>query len=334
MTKLSNDNNDEPVFLMADPASFAIEKPYADGHAPANDFSVKGYEEYSKDPEAFVAKARQQWTRLRDVFNQLGAKVVVMKAKPHQPDQVFTTDPSLSLKTADGTLITIFSRFSNEGRQQEVADQAAFLEKNAAGSILLNAHFRTEGGDNVYDRFRDVFWSGYTRSPGRDGAASGRSDIRAHKALSQATGVEVVDIEVKEPFFHIDTSLAPLPDGHIVCYRGGMSDEAFEEMQRKAFDRYGLDRKEYLIEVSKEDAAAYACNLRCVGKTIVMPTCSRELQDKLTGIGYKVITLEMSQFIYTGGAVHCLANNINETRIPGGTIRQQKAGKLAVAKPR
>lgn len=317
---------------MADPASFAIEKPYADGHKPANDFSIKGYEEYSKDPAAFVAKARQQWTRLRDVFNQLGAQTIVLKAVPNQPDQVFTTDPSLSLRTADGKLITIFSRFSNEGRQQEVAQQSAFIEGHEPGSVMLNAHFRTEGGDNVYDSFRDVFWSGYTKTPGRDGAASGRSDIRAHKALQQATGVEVVDIEVKEPFFHIDTSLAPLPDGHIVCYRGGMSDEAFEEMQKKAFDRYGLDRNKYLIEVSAEDAAAYACNLRCINNTIVMPTCSQELQDRLKAIGYKVITLDMSQFIMTGGAVHCLANNINETRVPGGTIRKLKVGKFAATK--
>ncbi len=319
--EISKENKEMPVLLMADPRFFAIEKPYEDGHAPANDFSVAGYEEYASDPKAFVAKARKQWSHLRHVFNQLGVATVVLQSDPNKPDQVFTADPSLSLKTEQGSLVTIFSQFSNEGRQAEVDDQVAFFETKKPDNVLINAHFQTEGtGDNIYDAFRDVFWSGYTNTPGREGAASGRSDKRAHKALEQVTGVEVVSLEVREPFFHIDTSLAPLPSGHMVCYRGGMSDEAFEEMQQKAFDRYGLPRAEYLIEVTKEDAAAYACNLRCVGNTVVMPKCSKDLQKKLAGIGYKVITVEMSQFIRTGGAVHCLTNNINETRIPGGTI--------------
>ncbi|MFH1159165.1 MAG: arginine deiminase-related protein [Pseudomonadota bacterium] len=307
---------------MADPKFYAINKPHKDGYSPANDFEIVGYEEYAKDPEAFVAKAKRQWTNLREIFNQLGAKTVVMEPDPKNPNQVFTADPSLSFKTEQGKLVTIFSRFSNENRQPEVDGQSAFFE--AEGShVLINAHFRTEGtGDNVYDVFRDVFWSGYTNTPGREGAASGRSDQRAHKALSQVTGVEVISLEVRKPFFHIDTSLAPLPSGHMLCYRGGMSDAAFEKMQQNAFDRYGLSRSEYLIEVSESDAARYACNLRCVGSTIVLPECSQGLQDKLAGIGYKVIATDMSQFIHAGGAIHCVTNDINETRIPGGLAKK------------
>ena len=108
-----------------------------------------------------------------------------------------------------------------------------------------------------------------------------------------------------------------------------MSEEAFEKMQQNAFDRFGLDRAEYLIEVSKEDAAAYACNGRCVNDTVVMPECSEELQEKLRTHGYDVITTDMSQFIHTGGAIHCVTNNINETRIPGGTVQQKKRTSLA-----
>ena len=312
-----------PILLMADPEFFSVEKPYEDGHAPANDFSIEGYKEYAKNPEAFVAKASEQWLKLKDIFNQLSVKTVVMKSDPKNPVQVFTADPSLTFKTEQGQLMTIFSHFSNENRQTEVDDQAAFFETKKSGHTLINAHFRTEGtGDNVYDTFRDLFWSGYTNTPGREGSTSGRSDQRAHKALSYVTGVEVISLEVKKPFFHIDTSLAPLPSGHIVCYRGGMSAADFEKMQKNAFDRYGLSRNEYLIEVSESDAVKLACNLRCVGDTIVMPECSQELKNKLTEIGYKVITTDLSQLIHTGGAVHCLTNNINETRVPGGYARK------------
>lgn len=321
-----------PVLLMADPSFYAIEKPYGDGHAPANDFSIAGYEAYAQDPDAFVTKAKQQWSNLRDIFNALGVTTIVMPSDPANSDQVFTADPSLSLRKADGTLVTVFSRFSNEHRQAEVSDQKKIISsQKGRGRQTLQTPFRMEGtGDNVYDAFRDVFWSGYTTTPGRESAAAGRSDKRAHRFLKRATGVEVVSLEVRQPFFHIDTSLAPLPNGHILCYRGGMSDEAFEKMQQNAFDRFGLPREDFLIEVSAEDAAAYACNVRCIGDTIVMPECSQELQDTLAARGYTVLTADMSQFIQTGGAVHCLTNNLNETRVPGGMIRRQPARDLAL----
>lgn len=323
LPKIISENKKMPVFLMADPKYYAIDKPHEDGHAPANDFSINGYAEYSKDPEAFVALAQKQWNRLKDIFNELGAQTIVMEPDPANPDQVFTADPSLSFKTESGQLITIFSHFSNENRKPEVAAQVAFFEAERENHVFVDSHFRTEGtGDNVYDVFRDVFWSGFTETPGREKAASGRSDQRAHKTLSQVTGVEVISLQVERPFFHIDTSLAPLPSGHIVCFKGGMKEDAFEKMQREAFDRFGLPRSDYLIEVSEEDAKKYACNLVCIDDKIIIPTCSQELQDKLTNIGYKVIPTDMGQFIHAGGGVHCVTNNLNETRVPGGYAKQ------------
>jgi N-dimethylarginine dimethylaminohydrolase len=320
-TKLKQ-NQTAPVFLMAEPDFLSIEKPFEDGHAPANEFAIAGYEAYAKDPEAFVAKAKKQWTQLKDVFNAIGAETVVIKPDPANPDQAFTADPSVSLKQADGSLVTVFSKFSNAQRQPEVAAHVALLEKEE-GRTLADAHFNMEGvGDNVYDPYRDVFWSGYTETPGREGASHGRTDKRAHAALAAMTGVEVISLETQKPFFHIDTALAPLPSGHVLCFKGGMTDEAFEKMQQEAFDKFNLPREEYLIEVSEEDAAGLACNLRYVGNTVVMAECSKALQNKLESIGYEVITVDVSQFIHAGGAVHCLTNPIYEPRIPGGYAKK------------
>lgn len=310
------------TFLMAEPDFLAIEKPFDDGHAPANEFSIQGYEEYSKDPEAFVAKAKKQWTTLKDTFNAIGAKTIVLKSDPSNPDQAFTADPSVSLKQADGSLVTLFSKFSNEQRQAEVAAHEDLLEQEN-GRTLADSHFHMEGvGDNVYDPYRDVFWSGFTQTPGREGADTGRTDKRSHDALSALTGVKVISLETQKPFFHIDTALAPLPSGHVLCFKGGMTDAAYEKMQQEAFDKFGLSRKDYLIDVSAEDAAGLACNLRYVDSTVVMAKCSQPLQNKLKSIGYDVITVDVSQFIHAGGAVHCLSNPINEPRVPGGYAKK------------
>lgn len=325
MSTILTQTND-PILLMSSPDFYAIREPDA-YTGSANDFEVFGYREQQKDPKSFREAAIKQWLDLRRVFNALGVKTIDIEPVEDMPDIVFTADPSLSLVipkmealNADPRVITMFSRFSNEERQEEVRLNMDLIERQFPDRALVHSHFRTEGtGDNVYDSFRDVFWSGFTENVGRMNAASGRSDIRAHKTLTDLTGVPVNSMAVKKPFFHIDTSMAPLTNGHIICFKDGMQPEAYDTLLREGFDRYGMPRDEYLIEVSAADAEIYACNLRCVGDTIIMPRCSNDLKDRLMSKGYDVITLDMSQFVYAGGAMHCLTNNLNERRIVGGT---------------
>jgi hypothetical protein len=53
-----------------------------------------------------------------------------------------------------------------------------------------------------------------------------------------------------------------------------------------------------------------------------MPKCSNSLKDRLSQKGYEVVTTDMTQFIYSGGAMHCLTNNLNEIRVIGGTCKK------------
>lgn len=330
MSTLKIQNSSDPVLLMCPPEFYAIPAPDLNaGHA--NDFAIRGYEEQQKNPQGFRKLAIKQWNLLREAFNSLGVRTIELEPDEQMPDLVFTADPSLSLITvskesalkADVTGITILSHFSNVERESEVLANSQFLEQNFNDRAIIRAHFRTEGtGDNVYDPFRDVYWSGFVPNAGRMNAASGRSDIRAHKGLELVTGVPVISMAVKKPFFHIDTSMAPLTNGHIICFKDGMQPEAYKTLIREGLDRYGLSREEYLIEVDKSDAGAYACNLRCVGNTIVMPKCSNDLKDRLYNKGYEVVTLDMTQFIYSGGAMHCVTNNLNERRVVGGLCGQ------------
>ena len=315
------------TLLMCPPEHYKIAAPDAEnGHA--NDFANQGHLEYSANPARFVAKAVKQWESLRDRFSSLGLNIVELEPQADLEDIVFTADPSLSLITtdrmgaadADPRIVTITSRFSNEERQGEVDHSVAFIEKFSPRRGIVSAHYNTEGtGDNYYDAFRDVYWSGYVPNASRKNAAAGRSDIRAHAGLEALTGVPVVSMAVKRPFFHIDTAMTPLSRGHIIAYQDGMQPEAFEKLKREGFERYGMNPDEYLILVDAEDAAKYACNLRCVEDTIVMPSCSDDLQNRLKDKGYDVVTHDMSQFIFAGGAMHCLTNNLNEKRVKGGT---------------
>lgn len=312
-------SNATPVILMCPPDHYKIIPPDPQ-HGHANDFAEDGYRLYLQDPNDFLKNAMRQWDSLRHAFEAAGARVVLVDPDPQAEDAVFTADPTLSLVLGNNLKpVTILSKFSNEPRQREVQMSLAKILEFSSDRDVTDAPYHSEGtGDNVYDPFRDCFWSGHVNEPGRKNASSGRSDIRSHDLLSKITGVPVISMGVVRPYFHIDTSMAPLPGGEIVVYKDGMTQEAYQNILDKGMKPFGLNPDQYIIPVSKEDALRYACNLRTIGNTVVIPECSPELQKRISDRGYTVVTAPLTYFMATGGAPHCLGNNLNETRIVNG----------------
>ncbi|MDD3182584.1 MAG: hypothetical protein PHD48_07275 [Alphaproteobacteria bacterium] len=326
----------KPVFMMCPPNFYAIPKadPSA-GHA--NDFAIKGYEEFKKSPNAFIHKAEKQWNNLKQTFVSLGITVCEIAAAPYCCDLVFTADSSLSLvqkkdRYYPDKSITILSHFSNEQRQAEINIASSIIDNFIPNRSIVTSYFRFEGaGDNVYDPFRDIFWSGYTAQAGKLHTASGRSDLRAHTVLSSLSGIKVVSLPVQRPFFHVDTSLAPLSYGHVLFHKHGIKPEGLKTFMKNAFAKHGMPVKEYLIPVSREDAQNLACNVVCFDKTVIVPKCSSALKKKIEKAGYDVAEVDLSCFIASGGAAHCLINDINMQRINGGHIKKtQYAWGLAI----
>ncbi len=306
------------ILLMSPPDFYRIREPGKNGHP--NLFSIKGYEEYISDKPAFRAKAVTQWNKLKDIFIEAGAEVILMPAREENPPLTFTADPFISLTDGD-KVTTIISKFSNTRRLDEPKIAERFFRESFPERELVKSELFIEGtGDNVYDPFRDIFWSGYDpHGATTDNASTGRSDINAHKMLNDVTGVEVVSLAVKSPFFHIDTALCPLPNGHMLFCKNGLQDDAIENFMSHAFTKHKLDPQEFLIEVNNEDALAFGCNARTITnskgeQTIVMAKISEELKRTIASKGYKVITTDLSVFIANGGAAHCLSNNLNEIR--------------------
>jgi N-dimethylarginine dimethylaminohydrolase len=324
----------EPVFLMCPPEHFRIPEP-TPGAGFANEMSVEGYRVYTRDPEGFRARAMKNWLRYREILErELGADVRLLEAREELPDQVFTADPSISLTWTGEDVreqsVALLSRFTYEERQSEADLHATALRDFDPSREIRFAEFNIEGcGDNVYDPKRDLFWSGCTASPGRDHAGDGRSDARAHAQLAALTGVRVESLEVRKPFFHLDTTVAVLPFGHILCCREGLAEHAYRKLRELAFEPFGLDPEEYLIEVSLEDAARYACNIVARGRLIVMPEVSDDLLERIRRSGYEPITTDFTEFIHSGGGPHCLVNQLNERRFPGKVIQRESPERQA-----
>lgn len=304
-------NATRTVFLMCPPDYFELTAPDPDDGF-ANDMIAKSYERFAQDPEVFRQKATTQWVAFEQLVEQkLGAQIVLLKPETQLQDQCFTADASLSYRDATGTDITLISTMTHPLRTKETDLHRHKIKELFPERVLKTNPLPSEGsGDNLYDPYRDLFWSGFVTSPSSHRPAEGRSDKRAHDFLSVETGIDVVSLEVKRPFFHIDTTLAALPQGHLLYYPGGFTQEAFATLIKKGIEDVKLDPDEYLIEVTEEEALLYACNLIYLGNKVVMTTCGDRLPNILTQKGYEVFTTDLSCFIQAGGGPHCLTNNL------------------------
>jgi len=324
--------NVTPVYLVNTPdpdiGNYGIHRPHPELGA-ANDLEIDGWEIYRTNRRAFREGARRESKGLQEVLHAEGGRLIQVEPRRRMFDQPFTADSVVCL---DGVMpeqgqeqshIAIVSHFTNTGRQAEVKWVLKALKEALPGILTIACPYNIEGsGDNVYDKARDIYWSGYTENPCRQNAHSGRSERRAHEFLQQHLGVRIVGIAVKRPIYHVDLCVGPLTFGHVLCYQEGMQPHAYENFRTEAFRNYGLPEKDYLIPVSKEDAMRGACNVRCIGKTVIMPTCSKELQNEIKRRGYKVVAVPMIYFMYAAGGVHCSTNEANEPRIPGGYLAQ------------
>jgi len=322
-----------PTFMMCAPTHFdpSFE---AHGGEVENDFMGDKI-----DP----AKAEAQWHAFKDTLTNLGAKIILVAPKEGQLDQVYTADPAAfhSEVTFNGAgdnierihFKSLMCQFTNAGRQAESSAHfiasAEFIHRlrdmahgtsTSIGATSERAQYNTEGsGDNVYDTYRGIWWSGYAKNP--NDPKNGRSDIKAHAQLTKLTGRDVLSLEVVKPYFHIDTSHTPLPGGHVLSFKDGITPDAHDLMRRVALADFGLPEDDYLINVSKEDAEAFACNLTAVNDKdlIVAHDISDKLESKLVNAGYNPHRIDYSEIRKGGGLFHCTANRINMIGPKGGT---------------
>ena len=322
----------KPTFMMCEPTNADPSAENENGDL-ANDFSG---EQIDKD------KALEQWHGFKDKIEELGGRVILVPPQEGCGGQVYTADPAAfvtDVQLSRGKTPSVkgvkfsalISQFTNAGRNAEIAShsgmiqsyiselQSARLSGVPVSTILQNTKWNTEGsGDNVYDTFRGLWWSGYSRN--LSDPRSGRSDIRAHKTLQKLTDREVFSMEVARPFFHIDTSQTPLPKGHILSHEEGITAESFKAMRKRMLESFDLAESEYLIKVSKKDANRFACNLTAVTDTdlIVTDDISDKLAGKLAKAGYRLHPLPYDEMRKGGGLFHCTANRINITGPKGG----------------
>lgn len=273
--------------------------------SPANfnvDYSINPWMEGNAGSVNTV-KAAQQWSELRTLILHAGqynsVDVIVLPRTPEYcPDAVFTANAGLIYKNK-----FLPSRFRFEER---AAEEPFFTNwfKNKNFQIVdfeidrcqgqLRSNIAFEGaGDALFNSNKNILWFGF-----------GFRSTFAFKTLLDKffdnTEVIVRPLLLVDPrFYHLDTCFFPTDTGHLIWYP-----PAFSEFSQYIIRSWYEGEKS--IEVSEQDALNFACNGVSIGSSLIMPLISEKLEKQLLSMGFVVGTVDMSEFMKSGGSCKCL----------------------------
>ncbi len=229
--------------------------------------------------------SQAQWRTLAHVLEEdAGAKLERMTPVAGLPDLVFTANAGV---LHDGT--AVISRFRHPERRGEEEPFARWFKEHGYRVIRLDENCYFEGAGDLLG-FSDTWFGGYRQ----------RSDIKAHRVLSDVYGKEILPLElVTSRFYHLDTCFCPLSNGELLYYPPAFDAYA----QATIADRVDARRR---LVVPLAEAVRFACNAVCVEWRVVLPSGCPETMAMLKDRGYTPYPVDLDQFLKSGGSAKCL----------------------------
>jgi len=226
------------------------------------------------------------------------ARVELVEQQAGSPDMVFTANAGL---VCGGTVA--LSRFLHPERQGEEPHFRKWFDDSGFAVRELPRAVPFEGeGDALFEADNSRLWAGHGM----------RSQELSHRLLQETWGVEVISLRLIDlRFYHLDTCFCPLFGGYVLYYP-----EAFDSVSKSAIEsRYPAEKR---IAVSVQDALRFACNAINVAKTVLLNEVSSQLTRRLESHGFRVIQVELTEFLKAGGAAKCLVLRLSEMEATHG----------------
>jgi len=276
-----------PTYLMTDPALYDVAYTINPWMRP---------DVWSADPAAYRVKALAASRALRIALEDSGAAVHTVPAAAGLPDLVFPANAAIVL---DGKALA--ARFHHPERQGEephfIRALEALRDRGALKEVTQIEVAQEGAGDCIWDASRGLFWVG----------SGPRSDPKSAEIIERHFGKQVVHLPLaSEQFYHLDTCFCPLSGGEILYYPPALTAEARKRLT-------DMVPAHLLIEATAEDAAGFCVNAVCLERTIIMATPPLALRARLEDRGYRVLAVDLSPFMLSGGGAFCMTLRLNWT---------------------
>jgi N-dimethylarginine dimethylaminohydrolase len=237
--------------------------------------------------------AVQQWSRLKEILQSLGAEIEQLDPVQGLPDLVFTANAAMIYGHQ-----AVLSRFRHVQRQGEEEHDANWLSRHGFDVLQLPEQMYFEGaGDALF--CGDTLFAGYRK----------RSDAKSHQRVGKLIGCRVIPLELVDPYYyHLDTCFCPVAGGVAIYYPG-----AFDDYGRRVLAELVPQR----IEVEADEAPSFACNAVVVGRTVVTNIGCPGLHARLKDYGFAAIETPLSEFVKAGGSAKCLTLRLDGEEAAG-----------------
>jgi N-dimethylarginine dimethylaminohydrolase len=237
------------------------------------------------------ALAAAQWQNLYEAVSKI-ANVELVQPELGSPDMVFTANAGLE---RNGTVA--ISSFFHPERQGEEPHFRRWFEQ--AGYTLVDVPRATpfEGeGDALFSTDGRCLWAGHGT----------RTAISSHRALRETWNIPVVPLHLIDPrFYHLDTCFAPLEGGYVMYFP-----DAFDHLSLHRIEAFYPPEKRIIVR--EIDAVSFACNAINVGRTIILNRITTKLSSQLEQLNFRVIQVELTEFLKAGGAAKCLVMKLSK----------------------
>jgi N-dimethylarginine dimethylaminohydrolase len=248
---------------------------------PPNYFTVEYAINPWMNPEHPVdlSLARRQWEQLRATYLSLGHTVQIIDPEPGLPDMVFAANGA----TVIGGRV-LGSRFKHPERHPEAAAYMNWFRRKGY-RVVDPVHINEGEGDIVFAGRSIIAGYGF------------RSDEAVGREAEELFGLPVISLRLVDPrFYHLDTAVIVLDERTAAHYPPAF-DEAGQAALAALFP--------HLIEAKDADAETLGLNGISDGRNVVLPIQADGLARDISGAGFTVVPVDMSEFKKAGGGPKC-----------------------------
>lgn len=218
--------------------------------------------------------ADQQWDGYVAALNAAGWMTVEVEPRDDLADSVFIEDTVVMLGK-----LAVVTNPGADSRKPEIEGTEATLRDLGVEMDRIVSPGALDGGD--------VLKVGKTIYVGRGGRTNGEG-IRQLRAIAAKQGYTVVAVPVTKAL-HLKTAVTALPDGTVIGYPPLVDDPA-------VFDRF--------LPVPEEHGTAVVV---LAPDTVLMSASAPKSADLFRELGYRVITVDITEFEKLEGCVTCLS---------------------------
>ena len=241
--------------------------------APASTLA-DGLVTHIKRKKVDLELADQQWDAYVAALNAAGWMTVEVEPRDDLADSVFIEDTVVMLGK-----LAVISNPGADSRKPEIEATEATLRDLGVEIDRIVSPGALDGGD--------VLKVGKTIYVGRGGRTNGEG-IRQLRAIAAKQGYTVVAVPVTKAL-HLKTAVTALPDGTVIGYPPLVDDQGI-------FDRF--------LPVPEAHGTAVVV---LAPDTVLMSSSAPKSAELFRELGYRVITVDISEFEKLEGCVTCLS---------------------------